>query len=288
MRKRMAITLTLLSCGALFADYIEDRAAAAKLMRGRKYEEALAAFTKMAKGEISDFQRADALEQAAKCARRLKKYNLAAELASQIPLAPVAKTVEMQNLVAQREFKQLVEMFRGEDIDRWPEWKAGEAFYARGRAFYEVGDGKAAEVDLAKAGELTTDDLARAQVWLTLGKNRTKNLNDANGALEAYMLVVEKCRARGNHVYFEGVLAAAGLLRKQAKYDEALETLRKMKPHGRIGYWHGVGLCALARTLADAGRHEEALAAYREVLADEKAHPNHRKAAQEAMDGAAK
>lgn len=288
MHRRTAQALVLLSCGTLFADYIEDRVAAVKLMRGRKYEEALAAFTQMAKGEISDFQRADALEQAAECARRLKKYDLAAELASQIPLAPVAKTVEMQNLAAQRKFKQLVEKFRSEDIDKWPEWKAWEAFYARGRAFYEIGDGKAAEVDLTKAGELTMDDLARARVWITLGKNRAKNLKDEEGALTAYRLVVEKCRSRGSHLYFEGVLAAAGLLRKQAKYDEAVETLRKMKPHDRVGYWHGVGLCALARILADAGRHEEALAAYKEVLADEKVHRNHRKAAQEAIDGAEK
>ena len=288
MQRRMAQAVVLLSCGALFADYIEDRAAAVKLMRIRKYEEALAALTKMAEGEISDFQRADALEQAAGCARRLKKFDLAAELASQIPLVPVAKTVAMQNLAAQRKFELLVEKFRGEDIDRWPEWKAGEAFYARGRAFYEIGDGKAAEVDLTKAGELTMDDLARARVWLALGRNRAKNLGDDDGALAAYRLIVEKCRARGSHLNFEGVLAAAGLQRKQEKYDEALATLCKMKPHGRVGYWHGVGLCALAGTLADAGRHEEALAAYKEVLADEKAHPNQRKAAQEAIDRAAK
>lgn len=86
--------------------------------------------------------------------------------------------------------------------------------------------------------------------------------------------------------YIEDRAAAAKLMRSR-KYDEALATLRKMTPHDRVGYWHGVGLCALAGTLADVGRHKEALAAYREVLADEKAHPNHRKAAQEAIDRAA-
>jgi len=43
----MAQAMVLLSCGTLFADYIEDRAAAVKLMRSRKYEEALETLRKM-------------------------------------------------------------------------------------------------------------------------------------------------------------------------------------------------------------------------------------------------
>ena len=45
----------------------------------------------------------------------------------------------MQNLLAQRKSKELVEKFKDEDIDTWPEWKAGEASYARGRAFHVEG-----------------------------------------------------------------------------------------------------------------------------------------------------
>ena len=51
------------------ADYIADREAAVKLVEAGKHEEALAAFTKMGAGDVTDFQKSDALEQAAACAQ---------------------------------------------------------------------------------------------------------------------------------------------------------------------------------------------------------------------------
>lgn len=283
MPERVILTLTLLLSGAVSADYVRDRQAAAKLMRSGKHQEALAAFTKMAEGKVSDFQRADALEQAAACARRLRKFDLAAQLAGRIPLRPVAATVQMQNLLAMRKAKELVEKFKNEDIDTWPFWKAGEAFYARGRAFCEVGEGTAAEQDLAKAVELTTDDLARARVWLVLGRNREENLKDEEKALAAYSKIVEMDKHHGNAVYYRGLICTARILGGRGKHAAAEATLRKVSIHKLSGYWHAAMLLALGGVLSDANRGDEALAAYREILADEKVHPGQRKAAREAI-----
>jgi len=283
MPNRTPIALVLLFCGPVFAGYVEDRETAVNLVQDRKYEEAMAAFRQMAGGEVTEFQKSDALEQAAHCARRLEKFDLAMELADRIPLEAVAKTVRMQNLLAMRKPAELVEQFKDEDIGAWPWWKAGESSFARGRAFCEVGDGRAAEADLSQAVELTTDDLARAQVWLTLGRNREENLGDDDKALAAYSKVVAMEKHRGNSVYFRGLLSAAKILCKHAKHDEAEAVLRKVNAHELRGYWHGAMLCALGDLLAGAGRRDEALAAYQEVLADEQAHPSHRKAAREAI-----
>ena len=75
----------------------------------------------MAAGEdVTDFQRSDALEHAVRCARSLKDFNRADELAGQIPLDAVAKTVRMENLLGQRKFDAIIEQFGGEDFSKWP------------------------------------------------------------------------------------------------------------------------------------------------------------------------
>jgi tetratricopeptide (TPR) repeat protein len=268
----------------VFADYVEGRAEAYQLLRKRKYDQALTAFQELAKGKISDFQKSDALEQAAECARRLKKHDLAAELAEQIPLEPVAKTVQMQNLLAQRQHKQLVEQFKDEDISQWPDWKAGEAYFARGMAFTHVGDGEGAEADLAAAVPLITNNLERAQLWNWQGRNRLTNLKDQDAALEAYLRIVHECRHRGNSVYFYGLVAATDLLREKGDLEKAEETIRIVDATKFKGYWHGALGMALVNVLVDADKNDEALALCKGIVVDEKAHKRNRDAAQKVID----
>jgi len=265
-------------------DYVEARRAASALWSEGKRAEALAAFTEMAQTEATDFQKSDALAQAAACARTLDEFDRAAELAGRVPLVPVAKTVRMQNLLAMRQPEELIAQFKDEDLDTWPFWTAGEAWFARGQAFCETGDGARAEKDLQKAVELTTDELARARVSLTLGRNREENLGDNAGALAAYRRIVAMPRHHGNATYFRGLQCAARILRGQGEYDAALAILRKVDVDGLRGYWHGSMLLALGETLAAAGKTGEAVAAYRNVLQDEAAHPSYKGAAREAID----
>ena len=273
-----------LSDAALAGDYVQDRQAASALAKQGTYAEALTAFTAMAEGELTDFQRSDALEQAAACARRLDKFDLAAELARRIPLDAVAKTAQMQNLLAMRKPQELVDEFKDENIDAWPFWKAGEAFYARGRAFCDTGAGKAAESDLTKAIELATDELAQADVLLELGQNREDNLKDTAGALEAYRRIAGMPKHHNNSTYFRGILGAARLLRSVGEFTESEATIRKVDLPHLSGFWHGAIHLALAETLTAAGRKDEALTVYRQLVEDDTVQQIHRSAAQKVLD----
>jgi tetratricopeptide (TPR) repeat protein len=277
-----ALALAFLSSAAL-GDYIEDRQAASALMNEGKHQEAIDAFTAMAEGPVSDFQKADALEQAADCARRLQKFDLADELAGRIPLEAVAKTVRMQNLLALRKPQELVAQFQDEDIDAWPFWKAGEALAARGRAFCDTANGSRAERDLTEAIELTTDDRARSDLWLTIGRNREENLKDDDAALDAYQQIAAMTRGTGSATYYRGIQCTSRILSKKRKFDEAEATLQKVDVDGLKGYWRGSMLLAVGEMLAAAGRKDEAAAACRKLLADDTVLPSHREQAEEAI-----
>src|SRR6056297_988235 len=56
-------------------DYLICSRAAAELMGGRKYKDALAVYVALAKAkDATDFQNSDALQHAARCARSLKEF----------------------------------------------------------------------------------------------------------------------------------------------------------------------------------------------------------------------
>jgi tetratricopeptide (TPR) repeat protein len=265
------------------ADYLEARRAASKLVMEREYGQALAALTAMAEGDVTDLQKSDALEQAAACALRLEQFDRAMELAERIPIEAVAGTVRMRNLMAMRKSKELVAQFKDEDVAGWPFWKAGEGLYLRGRAHADNGAGREAEADLAGALELTTDTRARLDVWLALGANRENNLKDDAAALKAYQQIAGASKNTGSATYYRGMQGAARILRKSGQLDDALATLQQVDVSKLRGYWHGSMLVALGETLTAAGRKDEALAAYRQVLKDETVSAADRRAAEAAI-----
>ena len=266
------------------SDFLAQQQAATHLLRGRKYAEALAAFVSLSEGKITPEQTSAALQQAAACARALEKYEQADELAGQIPIEAVSKTVQMQNLIAQRKLKQLIEKFESEEIGSWPFWQRGEAFFMRGQAYSRLGKGPEAEKDLVQSLEFTTASQARLGVLLELGENRQSNLKDDEAALEAFQQIVAASRNNGSATYFRGLQGAARILTRGGKTDEALEILKRVDASKMRGYWHGALLLSLGETLQAADRKEEALAAYEEILTDDSTMQQQRAAAKEAIE----
>ncbi|MGC9319072.1 MAG: hypothetical protein ACP5KN_13650, partial [Armatimonadota bacterium] len=265
-------------------DYIIQRRAAEALIHSGKRQEALDAFLALAEGEgLSEFQKSDALELAAECARALRDYDRANELAGQIPLEAVAKTVVMENLLAQRKLAEVIEQFGEEDLTQWPFWQIGAWAFARGRAHAAAKEGQLAEADLQMALARTSDPRTRISILFELGSNRETNLHDDEGALEAYRLNYETKATIGAANEFRSVQNAAGILARRGEFDEALATLQRANIEGLTGYWRYAMLLSLGQTLAAAGRTDEALAAYREVLQAEDASSHHRQAAEEAV-----
>lgn len=265
-------------------DYVIARRAAAGQMLSGGWQEALAAYRALAAGEeLTEFQKSDALEQAASCARALRDYDLAAELAAQIPVDAVAKTVVMENLLAQRSFAEVIERFGAEDFGLWPFWQIGAGAFARGRAYALTQAGRDAEADLQTALAYTADPRTRIDLLFTLGSNRETNLHDDHGALEAYRRNFETKTRIGAANEFRSVQNAARILARQGRFDEALATLERAHVEELTGYWRHALLLSLGETLAAAGRTDEALAAYRQVLAAQDAQSQHRGAAEEAI-----
>ena len=266
-------------------DYLIQSRAAADLARRGKHEEALAAYLSLAKeDDATEYQKSAALEQAASCARNRRDFDGAAELADQIPIEAVADTVRMQNLLAGRKSSELIERFGNEDLARWPFWKAGEAYLARGRAYTIAASGDRAEADLQAALELTSDSRTRTSILLGIGINRETILKDDAAALEAYQQIAAQPRNTGSADYFRGVQSAARILTRSGKFDDALDTLRLVEIDKLRGYWRGALFRSLGDTLNAADQNQEALAAYREVLEETAASAGDRKAAEGAIE----
>ena len=265
-------------------DYLIESRAAEQLMRKRQFEEALTAYVAMASSEkTTDFQKSDALHYAALCARSLKNDTKADELASQIPIKAVAKTVQMENLLAQRKWDALVEQFGEEDLSQWPFWQKGATAFARAKAYVFQKKGEKAEADLKTALAFTSDARIRTSILATMGSNREVNLADEQGALEAYRQNYETKESIGAAEEFRSVHNAARILTRQGKFDEALKTIKRVNLEKTKGFWQHSSLIVLGDILAAAGKKEEALETYRRVLDDKSADERSQQKAEEAI-----
>jgi len=267
------------------SDYLIESRAAGDLLRQRKVEQALSAFVKLAAGDdVNEYQESAALEEAAGCARILDDYQRAAELADQIPIPAVADTARMQNLLSQRKWKDVVARYREEDFSTWRFWKAGEAYFARGRAHMFTGAGPEAEADLQAALELTSDSRQRIGILLDLGSVREKLLKDDQAALAAYRRIAAQQRNTGSADYFRGIENLAKLLAERKQFDEAFKTLDLVDTAKLRGYWRGSMLLTRGSVLATAGRRDEARQIYQRMLKDDAVEPRHREEAQQRID----
>ena len=251
-----------------YVDYLVARKAAGNLLRVRKNQEALAAYVALAATKnATDLQQANALRGAASAARNLKDYAKADELAERIPLPAVAKTVHMENLLAQRKASELLQQFGKEDFSKWPFPEVAPAAFARARAYIQSKNGKAAEDDLQAALALTSDKRLLSSILVNLGHNRETNLKDDALALAAYRLNFEGKERIGGAEEFRSVQQAARILSRQGKHDEALKTLTRIDVAKQTGSWRATTYAIQGDLLTAAGRKQEARNAYQKALA---------------------
>ena len=263
--KLTVATGIVLACGLeTRADYLSDRKAAMELVRAGQHEEALSAFLKMADNTASDVQKSDALEQAAMRAQSLKRYDQALELARRIPLAPAAKTVEMRFLSEARKWREILDAFKNEDLDSWPEYVVGEASQLRGNACYQLGDGQGAAADLTRAAEYLTDSNSKGLALNALGDTYAALLKDDLQAVVAYRRVYQT-----DNVYKRSAAAmsVAAILARQNKLAEALLELETIDlDKVKHPYWRGRMLTTYGSLLAQQGKRAAAIVKYREAV----------------------
>ena len=264
-------------------DFLVEASAARKLMSSRKYDDALAAFVALSqRKKVTDAQKSHALSQAATCARLKKHFERATELASQIPLEAIAKTVQMENLLGERKWDVVIKQFGDEDISTWPFTQIGAAAFARARAYYGQKIGDPADADFHLALEFTSDSRMRMSILRTMGNNRETVLKNDDLALETYRTIASSKTNTGSAEYFSGLQGAARLLTRRGDYASAMKVLNLVDPEKLGGSWRGSMQLSRGQTLEAAGRKADALKSYRDVVTDESASESHRRAAREA------
>lgn len=265
--------------------------AAERLYWDKKYEEARKAFEKLAETAATPEEKSMWTTRAVIALGTPKdkgKRAEAIEKAKSIQPRPYSVLAQMTLMSWNRDNKGLVETFKDEKIAEWPELKTSRrardpaedvrarALYLRGTALAAVGDRQAAEQDLTRAVELITGRGLKIDACLALGNNR-RALKNEDGALAAYMMVVDPKKGGGGADYYRCLLGAADVLRGKKQFDESLKLIKSMKAHKMKGYWFSAGQNALGETLADAGNTDEAIATFKEVI-EEKTSPPHQQA----------
>jgi hypothetical protein len=179
---------------------------------------------------ISDFQKAATLEQAARLDRN-------ATFIDEIPIEAVKKTAQMQNLLANFKAPEVVKQFANEDIMKWPFWKRGDGFQARGWAYSIAKTGDKAEADLSAALDFTGDLRQREAILLFLAQNRELNLKDDAKALEAYQAILEGKTRLGGADEYSALQGIARIQTRRGQFDDALKTLNRAEPDKLQGVW---------------------------------------------------
>jgi len=260
-------TMLCFSVNAM-ADYLSGRKVAEELGRAGKQQEAVAAFTSLVAEAKSDFQKSDALEQAASWACALKQYDLALELAKQIPLPASSKYCRMKILLESGKYKDLIAEYKDENFEEWPESLVGNGYYSRGSAYRAAGNAEAAAKDLEKTLEnIDPDGFFRIRVLNELG-GVYQALGQEDKALEAHRRVVNASAYRGIYTFCQSVITASNMLIKQGKYDEALAEIKKFDPLPASGIYRTQALEIYGDIFAGQGKKDDAKAKYLEALQD--------------------
>ena len=155
--------------------------------------------------------------------------------------------------------REIVDAFKDENIDAWPESIAAEAYHLRGKAYIQIKDGKAAAADLQKAIGLTS----AGYLLTALADTCVLLLKDDELGLEAYRRALRFDRM------YSGCIAAAGaaeILARQGKFDEARVELEKINLDEIVHpSYRGRVLAAYGDILSKQGKKAEAIAKYREA-----------------------
>lgn len=187
-------------------------------------------FLVLASGQVTDFQKAAALEQAA-------LHDKNATFINQIPIEAVKKAAQMQNMLANFQAAEVVKEFGAEDFSKWPFWKRGDGLHHRGRAHFIVKNGPQAETDLSTALEWIGDLRVRESTMLVLAQNRELNLQDDAKALEAYESILEGKTRLGGADEYSALQGIARIQTRRGQFDDAMKTLNRAEPEKLQGVW---------------------------------------------------
>ncbi|MFA7157998.1 MAG: right-handed parallel beta-helix repeat-containing protein, partial [Kiritimatiellia bacterium] len=282
-------------------DVLAKKNAAFDLVAAGKDADAIIALTNMAVMPMHGRLKSELLEKAAYCANRLKQYDRAIAIATNIPLTPLSVRCQMKIMADNGRYSEIIGKFsqKAMGLDPLLNWFCPDledllvdAYSYRSIAYAESNDFKSAEADLMhminQQKNLGYDNGVeiREMAWLKLGDFYRKYLKDDAKALAAYTNVtrrtykpwyapqpVPKPVLTGNSPAFrDAVKAASEIYLKQGREDEANNL--KISLHKA----RAEAACALARK-------PEAIAGLKEWLAAGKSFTPAMEAAEKRIGG---
>jgi tetratricopeptide (TPR) repeat protein len=173
----------------------------------------------------------------------------------------------MRDLLGKHQAKELTVEFEKVNFSEWPSSmadKTAEALQMRGRAYLIVKDGRQAEVDLKQALSLAPKNAA---IWITLGENYLRNLDNNAQALAAFDEVRRLRGASQGWENFTATLFSVQILTDQLQTDEAIALLEPLGDLSNLPtIWRIKMLRAYGHIYASQGKEPESLAKFREAL----------------------
>jgi tetratricopeptide (TPR) repeat protein len=169
----------------------------------------------------------------------------------------------MRIMSAERKWKEIIDKFKDDIIDNWPDEVAANAFHLRGGAYYNLKDGNKAEKDLKKAAELLTEENVKGLALIALGDTYQYLLKNDDLAIEAYRRVYKTAFYK----QCQAAISIAGIFQRQNKLDEAVTEMNRIDMKKvQSGYWRIAMLQAWGSVLGGQGKKSEAIAKYNEAL----------------------
>lgn len=258
--------------------------AAWELAKTGKEAEALAAYTNIAATmPMCDRLRSEIFEQASLCANRMKDFNRAMQLATNIPVQALAMRRQMQLMLEQKDYAGITNKFSSRALGgrafhlsyAYPEQEdlMADLFYFRSIAYRETGNLAAAEADLRKMNDKRMDlgyrsgEAIHDLVWLRLGDFYRDTLKDDDKAYAAYTNILDrtawvpwsgrprKPAARGaDETLVLATKAVSDILRKKGKSDEIAQLQYNL-------------VLAQAEAAAAVLKESDTIAKFKEILA---------------------
>ncbi len=254
-----------------------------KLVQAGNNAAALIAFTNLAATvTLPERLKAEILEQASLCAERLKDYTLSMDLAKKIPVQPIAMRRQMQLMLAQGKYGEVIDNFNSKKLGgrsfhqsyTYPEQEdlMADLYYLRSRAYIQTNDLVAAEADLKimndKRAQLSyrSGEAIHDLSWLRLGDFYRDQLKDDNRAYSAYTNIFDRTTwspfGRPRKPASTG--ASATLVAATQSVSDILRKLGREKEVPQLQYNL---LLAQAEAAAAVLKGGETIAKFREILA---------------------
>jgi tetratricopeptide (TPR) repeat protein len=262
LRPWALVLVTLLPCSVVASDFASRMDSADALCREGRHEEAVAAYVALAKASREVVQRYDAISAAARCARlHLGSEARALELCDAVADPLYTKACRAVVYQWATSPARVIDDLGEEDLTRWPEELAANAFMVRGQAHYRLENGKQAVDDFVRAYQFSQGQEKWAALQ-RLGDTFWHRLDDEILAEACY----RKCMAVSGLGWpgLQSRVNLGALLLAQERHDAAMQVLTGAP--GATGTWRAALLIGAAQVHAATGQADAARSALNEAV----------------------